>query len=451
VDEEEEIPETLEDDEVFEESPQDVLERCQVSSGVAPLDELKQGVVAWMAGQLDPDELLQRWSQLDQELFARNHYFQEGLRFQEWSEEFVELGRACFEQFEWIQEQMQRLEHSVQGRDSLEVVYALEQIQASLLELNRLYALLGERQAQEPQLCHNPWLAELLRLGLMAAEGRVPVESFLERLQIYSDLQERMRLALETALPTPAEAAVLGSAESSSREAFQAQLLGLEQLHQFAQDLDRIRLESGIESLEQAAATFTALSEQLQQAASKVDMAACPFCARENMVGTRHCAHCSARLPESDHFSLSSQSDVVSLPENFSKLSEAVNQYLGGRSSLPQLGESVAWFRQLHQGASRQLSGIAAAQPGTPGLEVEILEEARAMANHGLESVEQGLVSLELGLGQQAEIDRASVLQRGLELVLGGGQALLELEGVLARAQELARSSSGHALYEGQA
>lgn len=450
MDEEEEIPETLEDDEVFEESPQDVLERFQVSSGVAPLEDLKHGVVAWMAGQLDPAELLQRWSLLDEELFARNHYFQEGLRFQEWSEEFVDLGRSCFEQFEWIQEQMQRFDRGVALRDSLEVVYALEQIQSSFLELSRLYSLLGERQAPETRLSDNPWLVELLRLGLMAAEGRLPVESFSERLQIYADLQERMRLALETAAPAPAESTVLRNAELALQEAFQNQLMGLDHLHQFAADLERTQLELGIELLEQAATVFTGLGEQLQQAASQVEVAACPFCSRDNVAGARHCQHCSARLPELDSFLLASSADAPSLPENFSKLSEAVGAFLAGRSSLPQLGESVAWFRQLHQGASRQLSSIAAAPSATPALQIEILEEARTMASQGLEAVDDGLAALELGLDQLAEVDRATSLQRGLELVLGGGQTLLDLEAVLARAQDLARSS-GHALHEGQA
>ena len=103
-DEDEEIPETFEDEDTPPEVPLEVLQRCREHTEVEPFEELKKEAELYLHGQASAESVKEKWRSLDQELGVRTHYFQEGLRFQEWSEQLVVTGRQIFEQFEMILE-----------------------------------------------------------------------------------------------------------------------------------------------------------------------------------------------------------------------------------------------------------------------------------------------------------------------------------------------------------
>jgi len=114
-DEDEEIPEDSEDlEESTPEVPLEVLARCREYTDVEAFEELKKEAESYLRGESSVSQVREKWLALDQELAARHHYFQDGLRFQEWSEQLVITGRQIFEQFEWVQEQMARFDHGLQ-------------------------------------------------------------------------------------------------------------------------------------------------------------------------------------------------------------------------------------------------------------------------------------------------------------------------------------------------
>lgn len=423
-DEDEEIPETyLDDEEDPAESPLEVLGRCRENTYVEAFEDLKRGTESWLRGQLDSSEkLLELWQGLDQELAARHHYFQEGLRFQEWTEFLVVTGREVFEQFEWMGEQMMRFRESI-GQE-LEMAYALEQIYAALVVLLHAYRTLQELQASLPALSDSPLVAELIRVGQLAAEQKIPAEAFAERVHVYYDMQERLRQALECARPAPRERAILEEERPHLEEGFAAQRQGVEELLHFADTLDRAHLERGIELLEQGAQVQLRLRDRLNQPEER----ACPFCGAGNDVYGRFCSRCSARLPEPATVSQETAPDAPGLSSNFQRLANAVQQRLRGQLDEDQFQETLRWFRNLYEGVCRQNKTQSPAPANTPPEQAQLLAQAQESMQSGLEMIEDGLSQLESG----------EYLEQGLETVIAGGDRLLEMEGWMQEAAQLA-------------
>lgn len=435
--EDEESPETFEDEDEFTESPEEVLARCELQSGVEPFESLRTRVFSWMAGGTTSDELLELWQGLDSELFSRYHYFQEGLRFQEWTEELVELGRQCFENYSWLQEQMQRLRQGVLDRNSLEVAYAIEQLQSSLLEIHRLYQAFPQDAEGPPSV--SPWLSELLRVARLAAAGSLPVESFLERLEAYSELQARARDFLESALPERAEALILEARQAELEEAWQSQFRGLEKLRQFGETFEPNLLEEGLEELERAAEFLTGLGRQLEEAEASRQATACPFCGGSNVLGQKLCGQCSARLPEPPSM-VNVAADSAAPAPNFARISACVQAYLKGQSTEAELRQGIEEFASLFGGASRRLGAVGQVPPQAPQEERELFEASQAISREALSRIQAGLELLEGSLQAQQASQRGHQLQQGLEIVLEGGGVLGQLEGVLEQAAELAKA-----------
>ena len=111
---------------------------------------------------------------------------------------------------------MGRLDHGLEASEELEVAYALEQIHGSLAALKDSYKILRDLQADLPNLSDNPLIAELIRVGQLAMHQKIPMDSFLERLTIYADMQDRLQQALLTAQPAPRERSILEAAAAAS-------------------------------------------------------------------------------------------------------------------------------------------------------------------------------------------------------------------------------------------
>ena len=437
-DEDEEIPETFEDDDLPDELPLDVIRRCQDMTHIEPFERLKSETEQWLLGHRDPEELDQRWLALDQELAARHHYFQEGLRFQEWSDLLIVTGRQIFEQFEWIQDQMQRFQTGVLEGLELEVAYAVEQIYASLVVLQQAYGRLQELQESLPAMSDSPLVAELIRVGQLTAEEKIPSESFLERLHVFCDMQERLRQALQHAQPAPRERAILEEERAPLEEAFELQQTGVEVLIHFAGTLDRSLLEKGIELLEKGAQTQIRLRQRLNGAVETAESRACPFCSSCNEIHSRFCSACSARLPEQaerpEALSLGGETPSPGLSSHFQRLADAVQQRLRGHIEESEFQATLHWFRGLYEGVCRQRKAQQPAPAQTPADQKQLLAQAQESLESGLELIGEGLELLESG----------EQLEDALETVIAGGDRLLEMENWFDEAVQLS-----HALQEG--
>ncbi|MFN8610483.1 MAG: zinc ribbon domain-containing protein [Vulcanimicrobiota bacterium] len=437
-DEEEEIPQTFEDEDTPPEDPLEVLARCREYTDVEPFEELKKELQGYLSGQLGPEGVREKWLSLDQELGVRHHYFQEGLRFQEWSEQLLVTGRQVFEQFEWIQDQMGRLDIGLENGQELEVAYALEQIHGSLAVLKSSYQTLRELQANLPVLSENPLIAELIRVGQLASEHKVPVESFLERLQVYADMQDRLQQALATAQPAPREREILTQEQSNLEEAFQHQQRGLDELHHFAQTLNREDLETGISSLEQGSQMQLQLRERLLKTVGSEDTRACPFCGSDNQSQSRFCTACQARLPENlavqaEEFSLASGGGLSS---HFQRLLTAVEARKQAELDDAGWQSTLSWFRGLYTNVCRQRERQKPPPADIPPEQLALLERAGQSLAEGLELIGLGLQQLEQG----------EDLQAGLDAILRGGEKLQEMPAWLEEATNLT-----NALQESQA
>ena len=431
-DEDEEIPEDSED--LEEETPEvalEVLARCREYTDVEPFEELKKAAESYLGGQTGPDSVLEKWQMLDAELGARHHYFQDGLRFQEWSEQLVVTGRQVFEQFEWIQDQMSRLEFGLQSNQELEVAYALEQIHGSLAALKSSYQTLRDLQASLPTLSENPLVAELIRVGQLALQQKIPMESFLERLGVYADMQDRLEQALLTAQPAPRERSILEAERVNLEEAFAHQQRGLDELHHFAESLDSADLEKGIASLEMGSQLQMRLRERLLNTVGAEDTRACPFCGSDNQGQSRFCASCQARLPENlavqaEEISLGS-SQGGGLPSHFQRLVTAVERRQAGALEDAEWQSTLTWFRGLYTNVCRQRDRQKPPPADTPPEQLEVLEKAGESLSTGLELIGEGLQLLEDG----------EELQSGVDLVLRGGEKLQEMPAWLDEATNL--------------
>jgi hypothetical protein len=429
-DEEEEIPEAFEDEDTPPEDPLEVIARCREYTEVEPFEELKKEAERYLSGQSGPESVKEKWLGLDQELGARHHYFQEGLRFQEWSEQLLVTGRQVFEQFEWVQDQMIRLDLGLQDGQPLEVAYSLEQIHGALAVLKSAYQTLRELQANLPVLSENPLIAELIRVGQLTAEQKLPVESFLERLQVYADMQDRLRQALATAQPAPREREILNQEQANLEEAFSHQQRGLEELYQFAQSLNREQLEQGIASLEQGSQMQLKTRERLNQTVGAEEVRSCPFCGRDNPSHSRFCTSCQARLPEN----LAVQAEEISLtggngglPSHFQRLLTAVEARQQEQLDDQAWQSTLSWFRGLYTNVCRQRDRQKPPPADIPPEQLEVLERAGESLNLGLELIGEGLQQLEDG----------EDLQAGLEAVLSGGEKLQEMPMWLEQATNL--------------
>ena len=428
--EDEEIPETFEDEDTPPEDPLEVLARCREYTEVEPFEELKKEAERYLSGQVGPETVKEKWLGLDQELGARHHYFQEGLRFQEWSEQLLVTGRQVFEQFEWIQDQMGRLDLGLEDSQPLEVAYSLEQIHGALAVLKSSYQTLRDLQANLPVLSENPLIAELVRVGQLTAEQKIPVESFLERLQVYADMQDRLRQALATAEPAPRERDILKQEQANLEEAFSHQQRGLEELHQFAQSLNREELEQGIASLEQGSQLQLKLRERLNQTVGAEETRACPFCGSDNQFQSRFCTSCQARLPEN----LAVQAEEISLaggsgglPSHFQRLLTAVEARQQEQLDDEAWHSTLSWFRGLYTNVCRQRDRQKPPPADIPPEQLEVLERAGESLSMGLELIGEGLQQLEGGAD----------LQSGLDAILSGGEKLQEMPVWLEEATNL--------------
>lgn len=440
-DEDEDIPEDTEDlEESTPEVALEVLARCREYTDVEPFEELKKEAEAYLRGEVGPEIIREKWLSLDQELAVRHHYFQDGLRFQEWSEQLVVTGRQVFEQFEWIQDQMGRLDVALEGAQELEVAYALEQIYGSLAVLKSSYQTLRDLQANLPTLSENPMIAELVRVGQLALEQKIPMESFLERLAVYADMQERLQQALLTAQPAPRERSLLEAERVNLDEAFAHQQRGLDELHAFAENPDATELEKGIASLELGSQLQLRLRERLLQTVGVEETRACPFCGSDNQGQNRFCASCQARLPENlavqaEEISLgSSQSN--GLPSHFQRLVTSVEQRQAGELDDPAWQSTLSWFRGLYINVCRQRDRQKPPPADIPPEQLEILDKAGESLSTGLELIGEGLTVLEGG----------EELQGGVDLILRGGEKLQEMPAWLDEATNLT-----NALQESQA
>lgn len=431
-DEDEEIPEDSEDlEELPSELPLEVLTRCREYTDVEPFEELKKAAEAYLKGEADADSVREKWLALDQELAARHHYFQDGLRFQEWSEQLVVTGRQIFEQFEWVQDQMGRLDHGLEASEELEVAYALEQIHGSLAALKDSYKILRDLQADLPNLSDNPLIAELIRVGQLAMHQKIPMDSFLERLTIYADMQDRLQQALLTAQPAPRERSILEAERANLDEAFAHQQRGLEELQGFAESLEAAELEKGIATLELGSQMQLRLRERLLQTVGAEDTRACPFCGSNNQSQNRFCASCQARLPENlavqaEEISLGS-SQGTGLPSHFQRLVTAVEQRQAGQLDDPSWQSTLSWFRGLYTNVCRQRERQKPPPADIPPEQLELLEKASESLTSGLELIGEGLELLEGG----------EELQPGVDLVLRGGEKLQEMPAWLDEATNL--------------
>lgn len=427
-DEDEEIPETFEDEDTPPEVPLEVLQRCREHTEVEPFEELKKEAELYLHGQASAESVKEKWRSLDQELGVRTHYFQEGLRFQEWSEQLVVTGRQIFEQFEWIQDQMLRLDHGLDSGQELEVAYALEQIHGSLAVLKLSYQTLRDLQANLPVLSDNPLVAELIRVGQLTAEQKIPAESFLERLQVYSDMQDRLQQALLTAQPAPRERDILEGERANLEEAFGYQQRGIAELQDFAQTLDRADLEKGISLLEEGAQVQLRLRERLLQSVTQEDTRACPFCAQENQLHNRFCAACQARLPEN----LAVEVPEISLgqhplPSHIQRLITATEQRQEGQLEDNQWQETLNWFRGLYTNVCRQRERQKPPPADIPPEQLQLLQKAADSLSQGLELIGQGLEILE----------SSDYPTEGLESILAGSERLLEIASWLEEASHI--------------
>ncbi|MBN9414026.1 MAG: zinc ribbon domain-containing protein [Candidatus Eremiobacteraeota bacterium] len=440
-DEDEEIPEDAEDlEESTPEDPLEVVARCREYTEVEPFEELKKEAERFLRGEIGSELVKEKWLALDQELAARHHYFQEGLRFQEWSEQLVVTGRQIFEQFEWIQDQMGRLDVGLETAQELEVAYALEQIHASLAVLKSSYQTLRDLQSSLPNLSENPMVAELVRVGQLTMQQKIPVESFLERLAVYADMQERLQQALLTAQPAPRERSILEAERANLEEAFSHQQRGLDELHGFAENLEPAELEKGIASLEQGSQLQLRLRERLLQTVGTEDTRACPFCGADNQAQSRFCNSCQARLPENlavqaEEISLSS-SQGNGLPSHFQRLVTAVEQRQQEQLDDAGWQSTLSWFRGLYTNVCRQRDRRKPPPADIPPEQLELLERAGESLTTGLELIGEGLAVLEAG----------EELPSGVELILKGGEKLQEMPNWLDEATNLT-----NALQESQA
>lgn len=440
-DEDEEIPEDSEDlEESTPEVPLEVLARCREYTDVEAFEELKKEAESYLRGESSVSQVREKWLALDQELAARHHYFQDGLRFQEWSEQLVITGRQIFEQFEWVQEQMARFDHGVQTSQELEVAYALEQIHGSLAALKSSYQTLRDLQAGLPTLSENPLVAELIRVGQLALHQKIPIDSFLDRLAVYADMQERLQQALLTAQPAPRERSILEEERANLEEAFACQQRGLDELHGFAESLDGDDLERGIASLETGSQMLMRLRERLLHTVAAEERRACPFCGSDNQGQNRFCSSCQARLPEN----LAVQAEEISLgspqgdglPGHFRRLVTAVEQRQLGQLDDAAWQSTLTWFRGLYTNVCRQRDRQKPPPADIPPEQLEILEKASESLSFGLELIGEGLGLLEGG----------EELHTGVELVLRGGEKLQEMPTWLNEATNLT-----NALQESQA
>jgi hypothetical protein len=446
--EDEDIPDTLEEtEELEEESPGAVLERVAEDTGVHVFDRLKADVWAWTRGELSPDEVMGQWYAWDQDLGARHHYFEEGLRFQEWTEEFVPQGREVFEQYEWIQEQMGRLQGALALSDQLEAAYAVEQMHLCVVCLRDVYARLQAAAAAAPRLSESPLVAELIRVGQLVAEQKIPVEAFAERLAVFCDLHEQMRLTLSVMPAAPRERNVLREEQQALDNAFSEHDQGVTELQLFVETGERGYLDRGLELLESAAHGLNRVRLRLTGAIATAEALPCPHCGALNPRALKICGACQARLPDvADEVleaALGGLSPAEQMPSNLKRLGDAVQQTLAGQMSRRQFAEHVAWFRGLQQRAQQQLDNLRAPAPGTPAEQAALLNEARGASGEGLETVELGLQMFEDYLAQQVdEVTDRDLLSRGWEMVLRGSERLQELESMFQQALQMSVSSS---------
>ncbi len=432
-DPDEEIPDTFEDEELPDEDPLEILERCRESSGVAPLEEVKRRVRQWMQGHQQADEVLQAWTELDAELGARHHYFHDGLRFQEWSEEFVETGRSCFELFEWAGEQLQRLKQGLDEADPVSVAYAVEQLHQVFGQLEAAYVRLQELTAC-PLLSAYPQVAELARVGQLVLRERLPVEALQERVQVFADLQGRLFDALQAGSTSRREREVLQAFAPQLDQVRDRHLTGLEGLLRFLEEPHEEVLEQSLACLEEAAALLDGLRQQLDSAAQGEESILCPFCSASNAAHHRFCAQCQARLPERAEPLEQNTLEDAGLGANFARLAEEVQQALGGSRSPEQFMETIQWFEGLHRVALRQWKAITAPPARTPAEQRELFEEGQGLLQAALGRVDEGLQALKNWVN---EPEAGHWLSEGCELILEGGHQLAQLESLFERAQSL--------------
>jgi hypothetical protein len=430
MDEDEEIPDDQEDDEdPLAEDPLEVVRRCVEVTDLEPFELLKRDTEKWLQGQQDSANLRQCWRALEQELAVRHHYFHEGLRFQEWTEVLVVTGRQVFEQFEWIQDQMVRFDAGLEAGQELEMAYALEQIYAALVVLQQAYRTLRELQDDLPALSDSPLVAELIRVGQLAAQEKIPIEAFLDRVHTYCDMQERLHQALQLAQPAPREQAILEEERDNLEAAFETQQRGVEELLHFADTLDRAALERGLDLLEQGAQVQFRLRERLLGAVDEPDSRACPFCSASNEAHSRFCSACSARLPELQA-AIPTTDPGPRLSSHFERLAGAVQDRLRGQLDEAQFLDTLRWFRNLYDGVCRQQKAQKPTPLQQPAEHKQLLQKAHESLQSGLELIGEGLRLLEAG----------EQLQDGLETVVAGGDRLLELNQWYEEASQLAHS-----------
>lgn len=440
-DPDEEIPDTFEEDELPDEDPLEILERCRESSGVAPLEEVKRLARQWMEGHQQADEVLRAWTELDAELGVRYHYFQDGLRFQEWTEEFVESGRSCFELFEWAGEQLQRLKQGLEEADPGSVAYALEQLHQVFGQLEAAYGRLQELTAC-PLLSAYPQVAELARVGQLVLRERLPAEALQERVQVFADLQGRLFDALQAASTTRREREILQAFAPQLEEARDRHLTGLEGLLRFLEEPDEELLEQSLACLEEAAALLDGLRQQLDGAARGEESIHCPFCSASNAAHHRFCSQCQARLPERGEPLEQNTLEDAGLGANFARLAAEVQQAMAGSRSPEQFSETLQWFEGLHRVALRQWKAITAPPARTPAEQRELFEEGQGLLETALGRVEEGLQALKNWVG---EPEAGHWLSEGCELILEGGHQFAQLELLFERAQSLvAAQGSAH-------
>ncbi len=342
----------------------------------------------YLQGHRELADVQQQLERVDQELGQLRLQYQDGIRFQEPSEELDNQSLAAWWMFHHLQRQFQRLSHALQENLADEAAAAVQECNAAVNQLFRSFATLRQSLQRTEKYSQSPYVHELIRVGKACLNGTLSVELFHERFEAFCLFHDQFIESLQEFLPRMQES----GAHQPLVPAMEEQNASLDEIANYFLDGDEVQLGAALERLQSSTTALLAIQESLLVVEAPPVTQVCLRCGTENGKGDRFCSSCQGRLIDSQEPLQSRALDEQILPPNLHKVMTAAESFRARDIDRADFLEVIQWYDGLASKAHQQMRDLT--PPPAEGLPAEQL----ALYNEALGAVDLALSDLKTGL-----------------------------------------------------
>lgn len=411
----------------------------QTVSGLPQLDHLVE--ILRGSGNAHHGSAGTAFQALDEALGYLYANYEHELQFLEYRPEIAQTCDRileCFQSIRPIQAEV-RDELSLGERET--ALSLLDQLRTELDTLFAQYGQLKSLMEAGPRYSELPFTQELLRVGHLYIENRLPIEAVQARLDIFCQYHDNLEAELEQMAPSPSEERVFQEHRDELEEAIAAQVQGIEDLDLALERESAEGILEAMDLLAEAGNSLVAVYKLLQKADQEPDTVLCFRCGTDNPAQSRLCGKCSAVLPRAEGQLTTStmawnedgsQADQLSQAGEYLKIHNAVQEALASGQPGP-LQQVLSDYRaRLEQNRTR-LRGFQNPPEGVPPEHLQVLEQGKQEFTIILEQLSAGLELLEAASG---DLDPAG-LQHGLEEIALGFERFASFQQTYQKAESI--------------